>query len=120
MKVFKVLTRIFLHPSKMEKTIKFYEDIFNESCSMRFDYKAMKLELAMVSSVLLLAGKSENLRKFEDTRLTFLVDSLDDYFNHFMKKGIDILEEPKEVPTGKNMRVKHPDGTIVEYVEHNK
>jgi hypothetical protein len=29
-----------------------------------------------------------------------------------------IIEQPKLVPTGMNMRVRHPDGMIVEYVEH--
>ncbi|MCP4353815.1 MAG: hypothetical protein GY795_50860, partial [Desulfobacterales bacterium] len=46
--------------------------------------------------------------------------SLDDFHNYFLENGITILEKPKEVPTGKNMRIKHPDGTIVEYAEHNK
>jgi hypothetical protein len=30
-----------------------------------------------------------------------------------------ITEPPKRVPTGSNMRVRHPDGTVVEYVEHD-
>ena len=30
-----------------------------------------------------------------------------------------IIEQPKLVPTGMNMRGRHPDGMIVEYVEHN-
>lgn len=27
--------------------------------------------------------------------------------------------EPSQVPTGKNMTVKHPDGLVAEYVEHS-
>ena len=33
--------------------------------------------------------------------------------------GAAIVEPPKPVPTGSNMRVRHPDGTLVEYVEHH-
>ncbi|MFB9265617.1 hypothetical protein ACFFWD_21100 [Bradyrhizobium erythrophlei] len=32
--------------------------------------------------------------------------------------GATILEAPKAVPTGRNMLVRHPDQTRVEYVEH--
>jgi hypothetical protein len=31
---------------------------------------------------------------------------------------LDELETPKPVPTGWNMLVRHPDGMLVEYVEH--
>jgi hypothetical protein len=33
--------------------------------------------------------------------------------------GADIVEPPKPGPTGSNMRVRHQDGTLVEYVEHH-
>ena len=34
--------------------------------------------------------------------------------------GADIVEPPRPVPTGSNMRVRHQDGTlVVEYVEHH-
>jgi len=115
-----ILTRIFLHPSKLEKTIKFYENIFKKTCSLRFIYKEMNIELAQISSILLLAGEEKDLEKFKSTKTTFLVDSLDDFHNYFLDNGIPILEKPKKVPTGKNMRIQHPDGSIVEYVEHKK
>ena len=62
----------------------------------------------------------EKLHSFKSTRATFLVDSIDDFRNWLLNVGAVILEEPKKVPTGRNMRVLHPDGTIVEYVEHSR
>ncbi len=47
-----------------------------------------------------------------------LVDSEDAFMEHLEKKRAILLEYPKAVPTGKNMRVKHPDGLVAEYVEH--
>ena len=85
---------------------------------MRVDCKEAQLKLAMIGSVLLLTGKKENLERFKKTRLTFLVDSLEDHLNYLQKTEITILENPKKVPTGKNMRVQHPDGTVVQYVEY--
>jgi hypothetical protein len=34
--------------------------------------------------------------------------------------GTTILEEPKPVPTGINMRIRHPEGLIVKYDEHKQ
>jgi len=86
---------------------------------MRFEYEEKKLELASVGSFLLIAGGEEGLRPFKDTSVTCLVDSIDEYYSFLKTQGSEILEDPKVVPTGKNMRVKHNDGLIVEYVEHS-
>ncbi|GAK58937.1 hypothetical protein U27_05912 [Candidatus Vecturithrix granuli] len=85
---------------------------------MRFKYPEKELELASVGSFLLIAGSADHLQPFKDTKLTFLVDSIDEFMEFFAKHGSIILEYPKSVPTGKNMLVKHPDGLVVEYVEH--
>ncbi len=118
MKILKVLMRVYLSPEDLDRAIAFYEDIFGERCQLRFKYEDAGLELANVGSVLLIAGPDRILRRFKNTLATFLVDSLNDFKEEFTKIGVVILEEPKKVPTGMNMRVKHPDGTIVEYVEH--
>ncbi len=71
-----------------------------------------------MGSVLLIAGVDNALHTYKSTQATFLVDSINDYYEEFVKQGVVILEEPKKVPTGLNMTARHPDGTIVEYVEH--
>ena len=47
----------------------------------------------------------------------FVVDSLNDFKDKLMKYGAVLLKEPETVPTGMNMIVRHPDGSVVEYVE---
>ncbi|MGG0757590.1 VOC family protein [Brevibacillus laterosporus] len=54
------------------------------------------------------------------TIATFVVDSLDEFATSFKENGYKFMREPRQVPTGKNMTVQHPDGTIVEYVEHSR
>ncbi len=121
MKIIKSLTRIFISQSELDETIKFYENIFNEKCSMKFDYVEINLKLAMVGSILLLAGTEKDLEIFKKTKITFLVDSVKEYYYHFLSEKITILENPVDVPRkGIKMRVQHPDGIIVEYVEHTK
>jgi len=117
MKINETLTRIFLSPSDLDKTIYFYENLFGQKCDVRFQYPEKGLELASVASCLLISGSVVDLEPFRETRVTYLVDSISDFKEFLLGQGATILEEPKIVPTGKNMRVKHPDGLVVEYVE---
>ncbi|EQH79852.1 hypothetical protein QMG_0391 [Clostridioides difficile DA00256] len=34
--------------------------------------------------------------------------------------GAVVVRDKKKVPTGYNMTLRHPDGTIIEYVQHTK
>lgn len=117
MKIHDVLTRIFVSPADFEKSIHFYENLFGLKCDIRFKYPEKGLELASVASCLLISGSVDQLKPFLETRVTYLVDSIDDFKKFLIGQGATILEDPKKIPTGKNMRVRHPDGLVVEYVE---
>ena len=119
MKALRALTRIYLDPGHLDAAIGFYEEIFGEPCRLRFAYPAVGLELAEVGAVLLLCGTEEALRRFRPTLMTVMVDSLAEWQHALAAIGADMVEPPKRVPTGSNMRVRHPDGTLVEYVEHH-
>ena len=118
MKIHKILMRIFVDSRDLENSIHFYEKLFGEKCELKFKYPEKELELAMVGSILLISGSEERLKPFTETKITFLVDSIDEFLEFLTTHDSTILEYPKSVPTGKNMRVKHPDGLIAEYVEH--
>lgn len=100
----------------MADTITFYEKLFKQSNDLIFKHPA-GLELARVGSILLIAGSDEDLDYFRETKVTFIVDSLQDFKNNLLNNGAELLDIPKDVPTGQNMRFKHPDGTIAEYVQ---
>jgi hypothetical protein len=118
MKILQVFTRIYLEPGKLDQAIAFYECLFAERCQLRFQYPEAGLELAAVGSFLLLMGSERALLPFKPTKATFLVDSLNQFREAFSTiPNVVILQEPKQVPTGFNMRVLHPDGTAIEYVE---
>lgn len=118
MKVHKILSRFYVH--KMNEAVEFYEKVLNDKCSSRFKYTEMNLELAQVGNILLLCGSDKALQPFKDTRATFLVDSIIEYKDYLLNNGATIIRDLKEVPTGRNMTIKHLDGTIVEYVELRK
>ena len=113
-----VLTRIYVND--MERAIEFYEGLFHKKCHLRFSYDEANLELAQVENILILGGAEKSLEPFRDTKATFLVDSVVEYRDYLLKHGATVIRDLKKVPTGSNMTLKHADGTIVEYVEHDK
>lgn len=74
--------------------------------------------LAQEGNILLIAAPEDVLEEIKETRSIFLVDDLDSFEQHLESCSARILSRPKVVPTGRNMRVKHPDGLVVEYVEY--
>lgn len=118
MKILKSFTRIFV--SDLDTMLPFYEKLYGSKAQLRFKYSEMNLELASVGDLLFIAGSPEALLPFRDTKLTFVVDSLDDFLAYFKENGIECIRQPRKVPTGRNVTVRHPDGTIIEYVEHEQ
>lgn len=118
MKILATLFRIFVDEKGLESTIEFYEKLYSEKCRLRFSLDLVPLQLAQVGSCLIIAGSTEARRPFEATKMTLLVDHIQNAAIDLVHQGATILEGIKTVPTGWNMRVQHPDGLIVEYVEH--
>lgn len=119
MNVLKILNRVYLEHGNLDSVIPFYERVLGEECRMRFTDSKLGLELGQVGPILLIAGSREQLEPVKLTRMTFLVDSITDSREVVIKAGAQILQDVAEVPTGFNLRVRHPDGVIVEYVEHH-
>lgn len=120
MKVLQTLVRVYLSPEALGPTLAFYEDLLREKCRLRFVHSAARLELAQVGNVLLLAGTEEALRPFRSTAATFVVDDLAAFHEFLVRSGVTVLSEPRDVPTGRNMRVRHLDGLVVEYVQFDR
>jgi predicted enzyme related to lactoylglutathione lyase len=118
-----VLLRVFVPPERFAETIRFYEAVFGAEQGLRFSYPERRLELASVGSgngsVLIIAGAEADLAPFKATLATFHVRSLAASRRALEAAGGEVIEAPKRVPTGSNMRVRHPDSSIVEYVEHH-
>ena len=118
MQILNILTRRCLPLDAFEAAVAFYEQLIGQPRRLSFDYPAYQLKLAQVASILFIGGSAESLSPFVATDATFMVDDLDGYAEHLPSVGADIVEPPKDVPTGRNMLVRHPDGMLVEYVEH--
>lgn len=118
MRVIKTLTRLYVRD--LDSALSFYEWLLNVKSNLRFRYPEMHLELVLVGDLLLIAGTEEALKPFRNTVATFIVDSVDEFQSQLERSGAKVLRGPREVPTGRNMTVLHPDGSIIEYVEHSR
>ena len=116
MKILKTLARVCVHD--LDTAVRFYEQLTGVKAAGRFAMPAAGLELAVAGEVRIIAGTDEALQPFRTTDATFLVESLEDYRNSLESNGGIVLHPPQKVPTGMNMTVRHPDGSIFEYVEH--
>lgn len=121
MKIVKSFYRIYLRKSELEASRHFYMTLHGvERPHHEFHYETYRLDIVAIGNVLLIAGDSADTARFEATRLTCLVDDLDAVREYFLRIGVGIIDEIKEVPSGRNLRATNPDGTIVEYVQHSE
>lgn len=121
--IIETFTRIFVDPDALDRTIDFYTLLLSGEVTMRFAYPETGLELAAVSSdrlsVLIIAGRPELRAPFEATRLTVKVDRLDSVVAVLAESGAEQMEPVQKTPVGRKTRFRHPDGTVVEYVDHD-
>jgi predicted enzyme related to lactoylglutathione lyase len=118
MKVLKTLSRLYVND--LNSALEFYEELSGTPTARRIEIPQIDIELAQIGDILLIAGTDDALQPFRSTQATFLVDSLDEFRAYLEEKGAEIIRGPDMVPTGRNMTVRHPDGSVIEYVEHSK
>jgi predicted enzyme related to lactoylglutathione lyase len=118
MKIYKILTPIYVND--LEKALPFYEKMFQTNAGTRFHYAEKKLDISVIGQLLLISGTDEALAAVRDVALSILVDDVHAYKTWLLDHGAVIRQDVTKVPTGYNMLVEQPDGTVIEYVEHTK
>jgi uncharacterized glyoxalase superfamily protein PhnB len=115
--------RVFVDAGEIDKTSAFYQALLTGKEIQRFDYPEFGLRLATVASpklsVLIIAGDADSRRRFELTRLTLKVTDIAGIIADLLKAGAEQLEPIQKTPVGQKTRFRHPDGLVVEYVEHD-
>ncbi|MEV0322723.1 VOC family protein [Streptomyces sp. NPDC050658] len=110
--------RVFTGPGTLESVTAYYEQLLGEERDMWFTYPDLGLGLAAVGGFLLIEGTDETVAPFRETAGTLLVDDARKYLDRLTASGAEITDPLKPVPTGAGFSARHPDGTVVEYVEH--
>ncbi len=119
-----VLTRVFVPPAEFRPTVEFYKRLTGGRCTLHFPFPERQLELAAVSSAaasfLVIAGTPESLAPFKATALTVVVENLEQTAQDLLLAGAEQLAPIVAVPTGYQARFRHPDGLVVELVQHTE
>jgi predicted enzyme related to lactoylglutathione lyase len=111
--VLATLARVYV--DDLDVALPTFVELTGEQPRLRFTHR--DLDLASVGGYLLLAGSQEALAPYRGTHATTIVDSLDQALRLVEQHGGEILSGPNEVPTGRNLTVRHPGGATIEYVE---
>ena len=110
--------RVFVEPGRLGPAVDFYERLLGVECDLRMPYPRRRLRLAAVGGFLIIEGDAEATRAFRPTTGTLLVDEIDRYLDRLTGAGAEILRPPVQVPAGAGFTARHPDGLIIEYVQH--
>lgn len=117
-----VQLRIFTAPERFRTTVAYYKALTGGKVTLHFPFPERGLELASISSpaasFLVIAGTAAALAPFRGTALTILVTDIDRVSRNLVSLGAEVLQERTPVPTGYQTRLRHPDGLVVEYVQH--
>jgi hypothetical protein len=73
---------------------------------------------APAASFLIIAGDEAALAPFRATALTVLVEEIAAVAAQLVPMGAAVIQAVTPVPTGYQTRLRHPDGLVVEYVQH--
>ncbi|MFI6688118.1 VOC family protein [Streptomyces sp. NPDC050485] len=114
----RAFVRVFTGPGTLGGLTRFYEEVLGVERDMWFSYPEKGLALATVGGFLLVEGADHDVAPFLDVDGTLLVDDASAHLARLTARGAEVLEPLHQVPTGSGFTARHPDGTVIEYVEH--
>jgi hypothetical protein len=113
--------RILVEPSAFERTIDFYQHLTAGECLFGYNDPVKELEFKCVyspkQSFLVIAGFKAALDEIKDIRLTVVVKEIEAVHRQLISLGVEATRI-EEVPLISKFNARHPDGSMVEYVEY--
>lgn len=110
--------RVFVAPAELEPTAAWYEQLLGVERDMVMPYPEKDLALIAVGGFLIIAGTEASLSPFRQTAGTLLVADIGPYEQLFQRQGLEFVQPRFRAPVGEGFTVRHPDGTVIEYVHH--
>ncbi|MDF2640553.1 MAG: glyoxalase [Novosphingobium lindaniclasticum] len=118
MTILNILVRRHVPIAAFDETVRFYEALLGETARLRLDPVPGEHRIAQVSAMLIVGASPDRLAAMSEVQAAYLVDDLDALATALPGMDAAILEPAQDIPTGRFMMVRHPDGMVVEYVEH--
>ncbi|MCI2421224.1 hypothetical protein MOQ72_27660 [Saccharopolyspora sp. K220] len=114
----RTFVRVFVAQEEHESTTAWYERLLGVERDMVLPYPEKDLALTAVGGFLIIAGTDESLAPFRQTVGTLLVADIGPYEQRFQQEGLEFVQQRFQAPVGEGFTVRHPDGTVIEYVHH--
>jgi len=114
----RLLARVTVHPDELDGRIALYESVLGVACDARMPMPDAGLELATVGNVLLIGNPGTPGEAARATAFTLLVASVPDEVAELTEAGAEVTEPVAAGPAGRRARVRLPDATLVELIDH--
>jgi hypothetical protein len=113
--ILKTYSRIFT--GDMDLSLGFLEQLTGRKPDYRFKLPAMGIEVSGLADFCVVAGSQEKLDPLRATQGPLIVDDLAATEKFLVGAGAVITQPNQATVTGRNLFARHPDGSVLEYVE---
>ena len=113
--------RVFCDSGALLDTVRFYQNLTSETLDMDLDLPESGLHVVAVGPFLVLEMDKGRLDRAEQsalTHITVLNANLDEAVEQRVAEGARIVQPRWNSPPGPGIRLRHPDGQLVEHLEH--
>jgi hypothetical protein len=117
----RVFSRVFPGLGRLKQTVEFYESLAGTELDIDLDLPEAGLHVVGVGPFLILEmdpGKLDRIEQAKQTTVTVLAPHLEDAVRARVQRGATVVEGLWQSPPGPGYRLRHPDGLLVEYLEH--
>ncbi len=112
---------MFPQKGTLQETVRFYESLARTELDMDMDIPEAGLHVVGVGEFLILEmdpAKLDRIDQAKLTHVTVLAPHLDEAVRASVDHGAEVVQERWQSLPGPGYRLRHPDGLLVEYLEH--
>lgn len=114
----RVFVRVFCDPGTLPETVRFHETLTSTTLDMDMDIPEAGIRVVAVGPFLILERDPRARDLAAETPATVLNAHLDDAVERSLADGAQVVQQRWSAPPGPGIRLRHPDGLLVEYLEH--
>jgi predicted enzyme related to lactoylglutathione lyase len=117
----RVFVRVFPEMGTLKRSVRFYEALSQVDLDIDREIPEADLHVVGVGAFLILDMDPEKLDRIEQakqTLVTVLAPDLEEAVKASVQEGSVVVQERWQSPPGPGYRLRHPDGRLVEYLEH--
>jgi predicted enzyme related to lactoylglutathione lyase len=114
----RIFARIFCELGDLARTVAFYRGLTGAEVDMDMELPEAGLHIVAVGSFLILEMDKRRHELAAQTSVTVLNAELDAAVARQVAAGAEIVQPRWETAVGAGVRLRHPDGVLVEYLEH--